>query len=115
APTVTIIFPTVGSLTGGELISIVGTNLGTAATTTVQFGSTPAAIIFDNGTQLSAIAPPEAAGKVDITVTTPDGTSATSPADLYTYTAAPIVSSLSATLGTTAGGDTVTIYGSNLA
>jgi hypothetical protein len=39
------------------------------------------------GTVITAYSPAEAAGPpVDITVTTPSGTSATGPADMYTYT-----------------------------
>ena len=46
-------------------------------------------------------------------MTTPGGTSATSPADQFTYTAAaaPAVTSLSPTSGSTAGGTLVTITG----
>ena len=46
-------------------------------------------------------------------MTTPGGTSATSPADQFTYVAAaaPTVTSLSPTSGSTAGGTLVTITG----
>jgi hypothetical protein len=50
---------------------------------------------------------------VDVTVTTPAGTSATSPADQFTYTVitAPTVTGLNPTSGTEAGGTPVTITG----
>ena len=49
-----------------------------------------------------------------MTVTTPGGTSATSPADEFTYVAAPTVTSINPTSGPTAGGTTVTVTGTNL-
>jgi hypothetical protein len=52
---------------------------------------------------------------VNITVTTANGTSATSSADQFTYEAAPTVTAVSPTSGSTAGGTSVTITGTNLA
>ena len=54
---------------------------------------------------------PAGTGTVDVTVTTPGGTSATSPADQFTYVAAPTVTGLSPTSGPAAGGTLVTITG----
>ncbi len=59
--------------------------------------------------------PAEAAGTVDVTVTTSGGTSATSSADQYTYTAAPTIAKVTPAAGPLAGGGTVTITGANLA
>ena len=50
---------------------------------------------------------------MDVTVTTPAGTSATSAADLFTYYAPATVTGLSPTSGPTAGGTLVTITGTN--
>ena len=55
-----------------------------------------------------------AADTVDVTVTTPGGTSATSAADKYTYIPAPTVTALDVTSGPAAGGNTVVITGINL-
>jgi hypothetical protein len=68
------------------------------------------------GTQITATSPAESAGTVDVTVTTPGGTSATSSADEFTYVAptvsgTPVVSSLDPTSGPAAGGTTVRIFG----
>src|SRR5207302_184174 len=52
---------------------------------------------------------------VDVTVTTVGGTSATSPADQFTYVAAPTVSGISPASGSLAGGTSVTITGSGFA
>ena len=55
---------------------------------------------------------PAGTGTVDVTVTTPGGTSATSPADQFTYSReSPTVTGLSPTTGPTAGGTLVTITG----
>ena len=82
----------------------------------VLFGSVPATnFIVNSAGQLTAVAPPQLAGTVDVTVITPSGTSATSSSDHFTYSnaTAPSVSSLSLTSGTTAGGTVVTISGSH--
>ena len=51
-------------------------------------------------------------GTVDVTVTTPGGTSAiTQPADQFTYLGPPVVTGVSPASGNAAGGDTVTITG----
>ena len=51
---------------------------------------------------------------VDVTVTTPGGTSATSAAGKYTYIPAPTVTTLDVTSGPGAGGNTLVITGTNL-
>lgn len=84
APTVTGVSPSTGSVAGGETIVVTGTGFDAAAT--VNFGSTGASsVTVDSATQIAAVAPAaSSAGTVDITVTTPAGTSATSSADQYT-------------------------------
>ena len=57
---------------------------------------------------------PAGTGTVDVTVTTPGGTSATSSADHFTYTAAPTVTAVSPSAGPVTGGTSVTITGTNL-
>ena len=49
-----------------------------------------------------------------MTVTTAGGTSATSPADVFTYEGVPTVSDIAPTAGPTAGGTSVVITGTNL-
>jgi hypothetical protein len=111
APTVTGISPTSGSTVGGTLVTITGTSF--TGATAVDFGTTPATnVIVVNDSTLTADSP-AGTGAVHVTVTTPAGTSATSSADQYTYTAAvaPTVTGLSPTSGSTAGGTLVTITG----
>ena len=95
-PTVTAVNPTSGPTTGGTVVTIIGTNF--TGVTAVQFGgSFASSFTVISSTELNA-ATPAGSGTVDVTVTNPDGTSATSAADQYTYVAAPIVGPTSATV-----------------
>ena len=109
-PTVSSLNPTAGPIAGGNSVTINGTGFVSGAG--VKFGATASATVtFVSATQLKAVAPAHAAGIVDVTVTTPGGTSAIVAADHYTYDAKPTVSSLNPTAGPIAGGNTVTING----
>jgi hypothetical protein len=109
---VTGISPTAGPLAGGATVTITGTNL--AGATNVYFGAAAATTFTVNSpTQITATSP-AGTGTVNITVVTPAGTSATSSADEFTYTAAPAVSFIDPTEGPLAGGASVLISGANL-
>jgi hypothetical protein len=83
-PTVTNVSPSGGPASGGTVVTIDGTNLGLASA--VWFGGTPATdVTVNSSTRLTVTAPAHATGSVDVTVRTPGGTSATGPADTYTY------------------------------
>ncbi len=85
-PAVTLMSPVEGPITGGTAIAIAGEDLRGA--TSVRFGAAAAAsfsVVSDG--LVTAIAPAAAQGAVDVTVTTPGGTSAVVPADRFTYTA----------------------------
>ena len=111
-PAVTGVSPTTGPTAGKTTVTITGSGFVPGAT--VSFGSTPSTkVTLVSGTKIKAVAPKEAAGTVDVTVTTPEGQSAASSADAYTYAAAPTVTGLSAHSGSTAGGDTITVSGTN--
>jgi hypothetical protein len=71
--------------------------------------------VVDSATQITAIAPPQAAATVDILVTTYSGTSSNTSSDNYTYNAAtaPSISAISPSSGSAVGGTLVTITGSN--
>jgi len=112
SPTVTGISPNTGSTVGGATVAITGSAF--TGATAVDFGSTPATTYtVRNDDSITATAPAETAGTVDVTVTTPVGTSATGPADTYTYTPqpAPSVTGLSPGQGPDTGGTSVTISG----
>ncbi len=136
APTVTSLSTTTGSTQAGTTVNIIGTNF--ANVIGVSFGSVAAGYFEVNSpTSITAYAAAQAAGTVDVTVTTKSGTSATSSADQFTFagssgsgsgsgsgsngggsnsssTAVPTVSSLSSTSGSANGGDSITIFGTNL-
>ena len=110
APTVSAVNPNAGPLAGGTSVTITGTNF--TGATAVSFGGTAAAsFAVVNATSITATSPAHAAGAVDVRVTTPNGTSATSASDMFTYAAAPTVSAVSPNAGPIAGGTSVTITG----
>jgi len=116
APTVTAISPASGATAGGTKVTITGTNL--TGATAVKFGNVVATIQSTTATQITVTSPIGAAGTVDVTVTTANGTSAASSTDKFTYVAAaqvPTVTGISPNAGPMAGGTTVTITGTNLA
>jgi hypothetical protein len=105
-PIVKKISPKFGSVEGGTLVTITGANFSGA--TAVSFGATPASsYTVNSATSITAVAPPHALGRVDVTVTTANGTSAITTADRFTY--APTVESVSPNAGPVAGGQSVTI------
>src|SRR5216683_246961 len=110
-PTVTGIDPNNGPATGGISVTITGT--GFTSDASVLFGSTPASgITFISDTKITAISPP-GCGIANVTVSTPNGTSATSPVDLFTYVpSTPTVTGINPDSGPTTGGTMVTISGS---
>jgi subtilase family serine protease len=112
APTVTTRKPTAGPVGGGTTVTITGTNL--TGATAVKFGSVNAASFkVNSSTSITAVSPAEAAGTVDITVTTPGGTSATSTADRFKFL--PTVTGVSPNTGSKVGGTSVTITGTGFA
>ncbi|SDH59386.1 IPT/TIG domain-containing protein, partial [Pedobacter terrae] len=111
APTVTALSPTSGPTSGGNSVTITGTNF--TGATAVTFGATAATgFTVNSATQITATAP-AGTGTVDVRITTTGGTSATSASDQFTYVAAPTVTALSPTSGPTGGGTSVTITGTN--
>ena len=101
APTITSVSPTSGSQIPSGSVTIHGSNFNDGGVTpTVDFG-TVASIgsISYNSTEITTTIPPSInSGTVNITVTTPAGTSSISAADQYTYTgsrtpAAPAITS----------------------
>lgn len=85
APTVTSLSPTSGTTAGGTSVTITGT--GFTGATGVSFGGAPATMTATtSATSITVTSPATTtAGTVDVTVTTPLGTSATSSAARYTY------------------------------
>jgi RHS repeat-associated protein len=115
-PVVTAIGPTSGSTVGGYFVTILGSGFTQASQ--VTFGGTPSApfSVISPG-EITARAPAEPAGTVDITVTTLGGTSDCIDADHFTYVRPPqpVVTGVGAATGTTPGGNRVTVSGSGFA
>jgi hypothetical protein len=117
APTVTGISPNSGPLDGGTSVTITGTNL--TPVTSVTFGGIYAPFTVDSDTSITATSPAgENVDTVGVTVTSLGGTSASSPATQFAYTAvtsplAPAIAIVSPNTGPAAGGTAVTIKGTN--
>ncbi len=113
APSISSISPVTGTTDGGTTVTIYGSNF--TGATAVDFASTPATgFTVVSSSEITAVAPAGAAGKVDLAVTGPGGTSAQNPGDVYTYAAlTPAISSISPASGLLAGGNTVMLSGTN--
>jgi Bacterial Ig-like domain (group 4)./IPT/TIG domain. len=112
APRVTGLSPTAGPTLGGTAVTVTGS--GFSGATAVSFGTTAAASFsVSSDTTIQATAP-AGAGTVDVIVTTPVGTTATSAADQYNYYTPAAITGLSPATGPAAGGTKVTIAGSVL-
>jgi hypothetical protein len=94
-PTVTALDPSTGPMAGGNAVAITGT--GFTGASSVSFGTTSLTSGFtvDSDTRISLASAPAGTDVVDVTVTTPGGTSATSDADKYTYYALQVVNGAS--------------------
>jgi hypothetical protein len=113
APTVAHVSPAAGPTAGGETVTITGTNF--LGATAVAFGGVAAtSFTVVSGTEIRAVVPAHAAGAVDVTVTTPGGTTTVTRGDRFTYVAPPTITSLSKSSGSVLGGTVVTITGTNL-
>ena len=114
-PGVTAVAPKNGPTAGGTLVVITGT--GFVAGAAVSFGGVPAVVVgvASSGRQLTVVSPLHAkAGAVDVRVTVAGKTSATKPADRFTYAAqAPSVLAVVPDEGATRGGDTILVLGTN--
>lgn len=110
-PGVASVLPAGGITNGGTVVTINGVNF--VSGMTVKFGTNSATgVNFVNSTQATAVAPAGTLGKVDVTIQNPDG-SVGSLFNGYTYSVPPNVVSLSPASGSTTGGTTVNISGSN--
>ncbi|WP_326597075.1 beta strand repeat-containing protein [Streptomyces sp. NBC_01803] len=111
APTVTSVVPNSGPASGGNTVTLTGTNF--LGATAVRFGATPAlSFTVVSSTQITAVVPP-GTGTVQVTVTTPAGTSPQYVSYGYVTTPAPTLTSLNPNSGPASGGNTVTLTGTN--
>ncbi len=110
--TVTNLSPRTGPGGGGTAVTITGTGL--SGTKYVFFGSSPAKhVVVQSTTEVTATAP-GGSGTVAVTaVTATGGASTAGTKDAFPYLA-PTITAISPANGSTAGGKTVTITGTNL-
>ncbi|MEL0627543.1 IPT/TIG domain-containing protein [Salinibacterium amurskyense] len=107
APTVSDLTPTEGPVAGGTEVTITGT--GFTGSTGVTFdGDAGTAFTVVSDTEITVSSPAHAAGDVTVVVQHPIGNAS---AGDFTYSAAPVISSLSPNIGPVAGGTVVTITG----
>ena len=111
-PTITRVSPPTGGIAGGSAVTLSGLNL--RGDCSVTFGGTPAAQLrFVSATELTAITPAHALGNVDVALTC--GTETFNFTRGYTYVAAPPqMSRITPNFGSTAGGTSIRITGSDL-
>ncbi|MGA2455653.1 MAG: IPT/TIG domain-containing protein [Solirubrobacteraceae bacterium] len=110
-PAIEALTPATGAGAGGTLVTITGSGLEGASA--VDFGTTPAADFeVRSASEIIAVAPP-GSGTVEVTVTTPTGTTPSRLADRFTYEDS-TVTAVSPATGPGAGGTSVTITGTKL-
>jgi hypothetical protein len=110
-PSIQKVNPNGGTTLGGNRVTIAGA--GFTGATAVSFGSIAAtSVTVESDQEIVAVTPAEPAGKVDVVVTAPTGTSPIDPADVYGYSLkVPVITSVAPDVGSSSGGTTVTIYG----
>ena len=117
-PVVTGVSPDTAAAVGRTPVTITGS--GFTGATEVDFGPVPVyglipadsfTVVSDTEITATFGQNGDFAGTTDVTVTTPDGTSATSAADQITFVLPPMATSVSPNNGPLVGGNTVTITG----
>lgn len=112
-PVIDQVTPNSGLVTGGETITIQGSNFFIGLK--VYFGTTEAVVSSITSTQLNVVSPASSTiGPVDLKIVNTDGTQG-SKSNGYTYLAlpSPVISQVTPNNGLTAGGEHVFIRGSN--
>jgi hypothetical protein len=113
APAITQVAPTNGPAAGGTSVTVTGVNLRTDCT--IRFGGVPATNITAlSSISMTVITPAHASGAVDVSLAC--GADAFTFTNGFTYVAViPTLSSVTPSLGSTAGSTLVTIAGTNFA
>jgi hypothetical protein len=110
-PTIVSLSPKQGAAAVQKTVEITGTDF--TGATAVRFGTISVPFTIKKSTEIKATSPyAQVLGPVEVTVTTPEGTSAATPADEYTFEPEfPDVASASPEEGPAAGGNSVTLHG----
>ena len=111
APTITSLSPSSGVIQGGTLVTINGTNFGSAGIPLVKFGeSVGLCVKLISPTQITAVTRDNVAGQVDVEVTPITGGGIVTKSNFFTYQAPavePVISSVTPNTGPTTGANTV--------
>lgn len=110
APSIDAIVPVTGYAVGGDDVQITGEGFTSGAIVLIGGSTCKEVEVVDENT-INCKTPPRTAGVKSIIITNPDGQTDTLE-DAFTYTAAPIITSVSPSGGALAGGTVLTINGS---
>ena len=113
-PTVLSVSPATGPTAGGTEVTIGGANFAAGATVTIG-GVAATNVQFVSSASLKATTAARAAGPADVTVTVDGRASTLTAAFTYVSLPPPTVTGISPLSGSTAGGTTVTVTGTNFA
>jgi len=102
---INMISPPAGPEAGGNIVTVTGTNL--TGATVVRFGQVPGTIMANTRSQILVV-PPPGVGVVQLTITTPGGTSNPKP---YVYSPGGELDRLTPAAGPTAGRNIISISG----
>lgn len=109
-PTISTVSPAAGTTSGNTIITVTGTNFLTTTGVTVG-GSVCTSLAIFSPTQITCHTPLHAAGAVDVVLT--NSTGSDTKVGGYTYEAAPTVTNVSPSIGSSLGGTAVTVTGTN--
>jgi Autotransporter beta-domain/Bacterial Ig-like domain (group 3)/IPT/TIG domain len=114
APTVTAVLPNSGTVQGGTVITVTGTNFIQSATGVTFGGIAATNVTFVSSTTILVTTPANAVpGAVDVVATTTFGTGTGTKLFTYVAQSASTVTAISPASGNTAGGTQVKITGTN--
>ena len=113
-PTVLSVSPATGPAAGGTEVTIGGANFAAGATVTIG-GVAATNVQFVTSASLKATTAARAAGPADVTVTVDGRSSTLTGGFTYVLLPPPTISGISPASGSTAGGTTVTVSGTNFA
>jgi len=113
SPLISSVSPDAGTTTGGHEVMIFGSHF--INVTDVSFGAIPASSYeVVNQSMITAVAPAQADGEVNITVTTESGTSQSEALYTYRMPVQPTLVSLTPSVGSSEGGSWVVLEGTEI-
>ena len=108
-PSITSIVPNTGALAGGTVLSITGASFEAGSVVNIG-GSACTPVTFTNANVIGCTTTANTAGPKDVTITNLDTQTVTN-TNAFTYQAAPTLTSITPSIGTTLGNETVTLTG----